>query len=611
MQLVSHAGAFQREMALDVFSRIAECVAAQLEAQLGVLVDVFQARLADELMVRAAAMRALCAFLDAVEESGAGVFQPLLPVMLTAVSDATAMSATAEPQTKEMLEILVELVEYSPRFFRPCVNNFAQFMVALGAAGQQVPQSFRHLAVEWLVSLAEAKPTLARKVVVEPNGGGGAPTPFPRAAMQVCVQMMLEIEEEPGWDTDADDVEDADDVRNVDVGAGALDRLAIALGAKASIPVAFELINEALQREASGAGWVYAHCALHAMCQVVEVGKDTDFAGPMEVQVVACACQLIQHAHPRVRYMALQALGQLLLDHGPGVHHAHHAQIVPSILASLDVGNNPSPRVRCHAAASLINFVDFCDVELLSPYLDATLTAALGAMQAGPRIVQEQAVGIISSASTVMENELSEGHYDLLMPLLQSALAQVPGGEDFRMLKGRILECISLLGVAVSKERFAADVMPIMAAMTGQEGGIDPDDPQKSFILKAWVRIGKALGGDFVPYLAYVMPPLLLAIESSVEQELSDEQVASNETELDSDTECVVQNAEGKLVSVRTSALEEQANAAHMVLLIAESLGPRKLSLPLVDTLLYAVMCIHGFNLVSFFCCMCRLFPVC
>jgi len=276
--------------------------------------------------------------------------------------------------------------------------------------------------------------------------------------------------------------------------------------------------------------------------------------------------------------MALQALGQLLLDHGPDVHRSHHAQIVPSLVASLDAGNNPSPRVRSHAAASLINFVDFCDAELLSPYLDACLTSALSAMQCGPRIVQEQSVGVISSASMVMENELSEVHYDLLMPILQSALAQVPAGEDFRMLKGRLLECISLLGVAVSKERFAHDVMPVMAAMTqaGQVGEIDADDPQKTFVLKAWVRIGKVLGGDFVPYLVYVMPPLLLAIESSVEKEITDEQVENDETELDSDTECVVQNAEGKMVSVRTSALEDQANAAHMVLLIAESLGPRE-----------------------------------
>jgi len=411
----------------------------------------------------------------------------------------------------------------------------------------------------------------ARKVTVV---AGGSQVGFPMASMQVCVGMMAEVEDDPDWARSDEEVEDPDETRNCDVGAQALDRLAIALGHKTALPVAFQLINEQLALEAQA--WIHPHTALHAMCQVVEAGKDTDLAGPMQAQVVQCASHLLGHAHPRVRYMALQALGQLLLDHGPDVHRSHHAQIVPALVASIDASTNPSPRVRSHALAATINFVDYCEPSELAPYLDQLLVAALGAMQVGPRIVQEQAVAMVSSASMVMEEQLGLEQYNLLMPILQQALAQCPA--EFKLLKGRLLECISLLGLAVPKEKFAQDVMPIMAAMaqaSDLNGGLDADDPQKTFILKAWVRIGKALGQDFVPYLSVVMPALLHAIETSVESELRPEQLEEDGgADVDSDTECIIQNAAGKLVQVRTSALEDQATAAHMILLLAESLGP-------------------------------------
>jgi len=571
LDLVSHPGASQREMSLDVFARIADTVAPVLATQMGVLAEVFRLRLGDAVEVRLAALRALHAFLGAVEESGMDVFQGLLPAILASISDPTSLAPAAEDSTKEALEYLVEIVEYYPRFFRPAVNEFSSFMVALASA-TAAPSSLRQLSVEWLVSLAEAKPTLARKVRVTPPGA--AAVAFPRAAMQVCFAMLLEIEDEPGWAAEVEDEGDPGEIRNMDVGAQALDRLALALGPNTSVPVAFELVNEMLSGEAAG-GWPYAHAALHAMCQLVEAGKDTAFAGGMQAQVVACVRGMLAHAQPRVRYMALQALGQLFLDHGPEVQHAHHAAVVPALVASMDVGTNPSPRVRSHACAAAINFVEQCDPEILAPYLDPVLAASLGVLQVGPRIAQEQAVAIISCASMVMEEQLGEPQYGLLMPLLQAALGQVPAGDEFRMLKGRILECISLLGTAVPKERFTADVMPIMAAMAAaSERGLDADDPTKGFILKAWVRIGKVLGPDFVPYLAIVMPPLLLAVEASVEQELTPEQIENEEDEADSDTECVIQNADGKMMQIRTSALEEQATAAHMILLISESMGP-------------------------------------
>ncbi len=61
-----------------------------------------------------------------------------------------------------------------------------------------------------------------------------------------------------------------------------------------------------------------------------------------------------------------------------------------------------------------------------------------------------------------MEERLGMDLYARLMPMLQAALAQCPPSEDYRMLKGRLLEAISLIGNAAPREIFAADVRPIM-----------------------------------------------------------------------------------------------------------------------------------------------------
>ena len=64
-----------------------------------------------------------------------------------------------------MVEILVNLVEFSPRFFRPMNAECCSTMHRL-ASVTTVPTNVRHLALEWLITLAENKPATARKVTL-------------------------------------------------------------------------------------------------------------------------------------------------------------------------------------------------------------------------------------------------------------------------------------------------------------------------------------------------------------------------------------------------------------------------------------------------------------
>jgi hypothetical protein len=81
-----------------------------------------------------------------------------------------------------------------------------------------------------------------------------------------------------------------------------------------------------------------------------------------------------------------------------------------------------------------------------------------------------------------------------------------------RLLRAKALECVSLVGMAVGRERFRADAGHVMQFLRGLQGAeLDADDPTSSYVLQAGARLCRALGPEFLPYLDVVMPPLLRA----------------------------------------------------------------------------------------------------
>lgn len=100
--------------------------------------------------------------------------------------------------------------------------------------------------------------------------------------------------------------------------------------------------------------------------------------------------------HPRVRYAACNAVGQMATDFAPGFQKKFHekvsnesadteklqeegwclkslcdfiSQVIAALLQTMeDQGNQ---RVQAHAAAALINFTEDCPKSLLIPYLDS------------------------------------------------------------------------------------------------------------------------------------------------------------------------------------------------------------------------------------------------
>jgi len=238
--------------------------------------------------------------------------------------------------------------------------------------------------------------------------------------------------------------------------------------------------------------------------------------------------------------------------------------VLPALIQVMD---DQCKRVQAHAAAAVINFCEHCERETLQPYLQGLLGKLFALLNRDVRRVQEQAVTAVASVADVAEADFAP-FYSSFIPGLK-AILQNAQGKEVRMLRGKAMECISLVGMAVGKEVFGADAKDVMDIMIATQQGeqLEADDPQVSFMLQACARICKTLGEHFKPYLPFVIPPLLKSAQIDPELHVTDADDPENEDDeegMESVT-VAIRGQGNKRISIRTSALEEKATACQML----------------------------------------------
>lgn len=114
--------------------------------------------------------------------------------------------------------------------------------------------------------------------------------------------------------------------------------------------------------------------------------------------------------HPRVRYAACNAVGQMSTDFAPIFEKKFHDKVIPGLLMVLD--DNANPRVQAHAGAALVNFSEDCPKNILTPYLDAIMAKLESILTAkfqelvekGTKLVLEQVSILISQIVVIIYN---------------------------------------------------------------------------------------------------------------------------------------------------------------------------------------------------------------
>ena len=108
----------------------------------------------------------------------------------------------------------------------------------------------------------------------------------------------------------------------------------------------------------------------------------------------------------------------------------------------------------------MINFCEHCEKETLHPYLQGLLGKLHQMLQRNIRRVQEQAVTAVASVADVAQEDFLL-YYDAFMPGLRQLLTDL-AGRSSGCCAARRWSASTLIGVAVGKEKFAADAKEVM-----------------------------------------------------------------------------------------------------------------------------------------------------
>ncbi|KAI3738774.1 hypothetical protein L2E82_28919 [Cichorium intybus] len=552
-QCVSSDSPKLQESAFLIFAQLSQYVGDTLVPHIKHLHGVFLQCLttSGSADVRIAALSAVINFIQCLSSSGdRDRFQDLLPAMMRTLTEA--LNGGQEATAQEALELLIELAGTEPRFLRRQLVEVVGSMLQIAEA-ETLEEGTRHLAIEFVITLAEAReraPGMMRKL-----------PQFISRLFAILMHMLLDIEDEPAWHSAENEDEDAGESSNYSVGQECLDRLAIALGGNTIVPVA----SEQLPAYLAAPEWQKHHAALVALAQIAE-GCSKVMIKNLE-QVVSMVLNSFQDPHPRVRWAAINAIGQLSTDLGPDLQVQYHQRVLPALASAMDDFQNP--RVQAHAASAVLNFSENCTPDILTPYLDGIVSKLLVLLQNGKQMVQEGALTALASVADSSQEHFQK-YYDAVMPYLKAILVNANDKAN-RMLRAKAMECISLVGMAVGKEKFRDDAKQVMEVLMSLQGSqMENDDPTTSYMLQAWARLCKCLGQDFLPYMSVVMPPLLQSAQLKPDVIITS---ADSDNEIESDDESMETITLGdKRIGIKTSVLEEKATACNMLCCYADEL---------------------------------------
>ncbi|VDM75522.1 unnamed protein product [Strongylus vulgaris] len=371
------------------------------------------------------------------------------------------------------LQCLAELESVAPKLVNPHMAEILEMCVGC-VLNTEKDEAFRHSATEVLATICECSTAVLKK-------RHAATIPFIlKAVLLLMTHLTTELDE---W-LEVDDIDAEDDEEWLSSGHVEFQKIALHYSPELA---AYCSISE---------DWRERHVAL------------------MGFSVIGEGCQRTMEPHIQDY---LREIVPFLND-----------KVVPALMNTMMDAS--CARVSAHAAAALINFCEDCPKQIISAYLPAIMTGleqSLGCafqrlQTAGKKLCCEQITTAIASVADAAQ-DLFIDFYDRLVPQLKFILVNSTA-DEYKVLRGKTLESLSLIGVAVGKDKFRDDALAIMNLLKDQMPTLSSDDPQCSYMICSWTRICKVLGKEFAPYLPLIMGTVLQTASYKPEVAVVDEE---------------------------------------------------------------------------------------
>lgn len=551
-QFIAAAGAEQqpeaREMAFGLLQEMSDTIGLHLKTQFQPIAGLFAKALVpnEDPKVQKSAVKAVGQLLSFLaDEPEVDVFAGLIPSIL----DVAARNVNDDELMATVLDVLYDLA-YSPsqsvtvhmlviiQFTLQCIQT------------QDLEMGVRDSAALVIATMAEAKPktfgkeeamlaqileTLFTLIENSPDSAAGAL-----------------FDSNPAWREDLEGNDDdfdpeMDSPTETSMAQGTLDMLACEIPKKYIFqPVVSRCVQrlnspQPNQRKAGVAslGVIAEGCAEalsdhleELMPYVLKCAQDPD----SQVRECACFClgQLSEHCQPDV------------LDYSE--------QILPIVFNLLD---DKTVAVQATSCYVLEMFCERLEPDAVRPLLDS-LVKKLAAMLEGSnkRSVQEMAVAALAATAVAAEDEFTP-YVGGVAALMSKCMALTD--ENMFSLRGRALECMGHMAIAVGRDTFRPYFQVTMECAC--EGLTRDSTDLHEFAYAVFANLSKVMKEEFAPALAELVPHLITVIgadEGSLEPAEEKENSGQFGAFDDSDDE---DDAGNYVLHVRTALLEVKKGA--------------------------------------------------
>ena len=395
---------------------------------------------------------------------------------------------SVDPLVVQVLDVFSELCQGVSSVINPCVPHLAQFSLDV-VRNENLENSTRDVAGMVICSLAETKPKLMGKRGLVPS--------IVAALLQVmslcqdnAAGALLQSFYAP--DNEEDD-EDFDGPSAQNIAQQCLDTLALNIPSKFFYEPTMQLIDQGLSspdpnmRKAGAAalGVIIEGCSEEIRKHLATIlPRIFQAARDPAVPVRECACfvlgQLSEHCQPEIVN--------------------YHNEILPLVFGLLDDATLTVQSTSCHVLES---FCENLDKDVMEQYLPPLMSKLVTLLHMDKLPVQEMAIGAISASATGAEEKFLP-YVSTIAPLMMMILPQTD--EKIWGLKGRAMDCVARMALAVGKDHFRPYITPALqaAAQCLEIGALELKED--AFIF--FSNMVRVIGEEFAPHLPGLVPQL-------------------------------------------------------------------------------------------------------
>jgi hypothetical protein len=512
-QFIAAAGAEQqpdaREMAFGLLQEMTDTIGMHLKTQFQPIAGLFANALvpSEDPKVQKSAVKAVGQLLSFLaDEPEIDVFAGLTPSIL----EVAARNVNDDELMATVLDVLYDLA-YSPSqsvtvHMLPIVKFTLQCIQT-----QDLEMGVRDSAALVIATMAEAKPktfgkeeamlaeileTLFTLIENSPDSAAGAL-----------------FESNPAWREDLDGNNDNDFDLDIDsptetsMAQGTLDMLACEIPKKYIFQ---PVVSRCVQRLSSPQP--HHRKAGVASLGVIAEGCAEPLSNHLN-ELMPYVLQCAQDPDSQVRECACFCLGQISEHCQPDVLE-YSEQILPIVFNLLD---DKTVAVQATSCYVLEMFCERLEPEAVRPLLDS-LVKKLAAMLEGSnkRSVQEMAVAALAATAVAAEEEFTP-YVGGVASLMSKCMALTD--ENMFSLRGRALECMGHMAIAVGRETFRPYFQVTMECACD---GLTRDSTDlHEFAYAVFANLSKVMKEEFAPALPELVPHLVTVIgtdEGSLER---------------------------------------------------------------------------------------------